>query len=67
MFDRAGGGYAKKKSRMSEIVSAIGDLTSALLPKLAPPSTSEGNPSKIIDNRGKCCEQLTEEEYTHVL
>lgn len=67
MFVRAGGGSVKKKtgqaSNVGEVVSAIGELTSALSPRLVPPSvgTTAGNsPAKVIDNRTKCYKQLSD-------
>ena len=64
MYNRAGGGSMKRKTgHTSEVVSAIGDLTSALSPRLIPSSsgnTTVNSPAKIIDNRTKCYKQLSD-------
>ena len=65
MFHRARSSGPKKKNHTSEIASAIGNLTSALSPKLVTPSSggtsgSARSPAKLIDNRGKCYKQLSE-------
>ena len=64
MFNRAGGGGSVKRKRghtgTSEVVSAIGDLTSALSPRLIPSSsgsTTVSSPAKTIDN---CYKQLAD-------
>ena len=67
MFNQAGGGGSVKRKTgctgTSEVVSAIGDLTSALSPRLIPSSsgsTTVSSPAKMIDNRTKCYKQLAD-------
>ena len=67
MFNRAGGGGSVKRKTghtgTSEIVSAIGDLTSTLSPRFIPSSsgsTTVSSPAKMIDNRTKCYKQLVD-------
>lgn len=66
MFTRAGGATPKRKTTADVVSQAIGQLSSALSPRIVPlPSTignasSSQSPAKVIDNRSKCYRQLGE-------